>query len=217
MKSLLIKDYLALSSVIPVVVIEHIEDAVPLSLALIKGGISVIEVTLRTECALEAIRIIREKVPAMCIGAGTINTPALLKKAVEAKVQFLVSPGSTDDLLEAAEEIDIPLLPGVSTASEAMKLLTIGYRYLKFFPAEAAGGIKMLKSLGGPLSELSFCPTGGVDNRNSKAYLELKNVICIGSSWITDKCLIDEKNWDEISRRASEITATKSSTLLANI
>ena len=206
MKSQLMKDYLKLSPVIPVVVIENIDDAIPLAYALREGGINIMEVTLRTEVALEAIALIRQTVPSICVGAGTVNNPDLLKKSIAARAQFLVCPGITDSLLEAASKTDIPLLPGIATPSEAMKLQALGYSHLKFFPAEAAGGVNMLKSLAGPLAGLSFCPTGGIDNINSPAYLALDNVVCVGSSWVSTAKLIEQKNWYEISQRAREIT-----------
>jgi 2-dehydro-3-deoxyphosphogluconate aldolase/(4S)-4-hydroxy-2-oxoglutarate aldolase len=206
MTSKLIKTYLTLSPVMPVVVINNIDDAIPLAHALMAGGVSIMEVTLRTEVALQAISLIRQEIPSMCVGAGTVNNTELFDKAIAAKAQFLVCPGVTDSLLVAAAKSDVPLLPGVVTPSEAMKLQDMGYSYLKFFPAEAAGGVNMLKSIAGPLPGISFCPTGGIDNRNYQSYLALNNVLCVGSSWLADGKLIAQKDWSEITRRAKQLT-----------
>ncbi|TQV88932.1 bifunctional 4-hydroxy-2-oxoglutarate aldolase/2-dehydro-3-deoxy-phosphogluconate aldolase [Aliikangiella coralliicola] len=201
-----LENYLSLSAVIPVIVIEDAENAVPLAAALIEGGISIIEITLRSDCALNAIEQIRKNIPNMCVGAGTVNNVDAIEKSVAAGAQFLVCPGVTKPLLDAAKYHSIPLLPGAATPTEAMQLQLQGYNLIKFFPAEAAGGVDMLKSLAGPLPDIKFCPTGGINNSNFNQYLTIKNVICVGSSWVADKDLINTKNWPEVTRRAREVS-----------
>lgn len=175
---------LASPRVIPVMVINDLAQAVPMARKLVASGLTVLEITLRTECALEAVGQIIQQVPDAIVGVGTVTEPVQLRAAQEAGAVFAVSPGSTDALLDMAEEINFPLLPGVSTASEAMKLRARGYRYLKLFPAEAVGGRGLLKSLYGPLPDLMFCPTGGIDGTLAEDYLKLPNVICVGGSWM---------------------------------
>lgn len=202
MDNRLIETQLRLSPVIPVIVINQLKDALPLAQALLNGGIRIMEITLRSPSALAAIAAVNEHFPQMCVGAGTVNTPKLMEQAVEAGAQFLVCPGATPALIETAKSYTTPLLPGASTASEAMTLSGQGYKQVKFFPAEAAGGSKMLKSLAGPLPQIDFCPTGGIDMDNYLEYLSLPNVICVGSSWVASESLIREKNWQEITRRS---------------
>jgi 2-dehydro-3-deoxyphosphogluconate aldolase/(4S)-4-hydroxy-2-oxoglutarate aldolase len=202
MNTSLIETQLRLSPVIPVIVINALEDALPLAEALLAGGIGIMEITLRSQSALAAIETIRNNCPEMCVGAGTVNTPQRMQQAVEAGAQFLVCPGATSRLIETAKSYQTPLLPGASTASEAMKLFEQGYQHIKFFPAEAAGGSKMLKSLAGPLPQITFCPTGGIDMDNYLQYLELSNVVCVGSSWVANEAIIQERNWNEITRRS---------------
>lgn len=188
--------------VIPVIVIDDINDAVPLAKALVKGGLKVLEVTLRTDSALEAIRKIKESVPDAVVGAGTVINPDDVSKAVAAGAEFLVSPGSCSSLIDAASQKNIPLLPGVATPSEVMALLERGFKCMKFFPAEAAGGVSMLKSIGGPLPQIKFCPTGGVTESNASDYLALNNVLCVGGTWMLDRALVAAKNWSAIEERA---------------
>ncbi|MGD8174376.1 bifunctional 4-hydroxy-2-oxoglutarate aldolase/2-dehydro-3-deoxy-phosphogluconate aldolase [Marinimicrobium sp. ARAG 43.8] len=191
--------------VVPVMVVERLEDAVPLAKALYNGGLKVLEITLRTPVALDAISAMVEALPDdAVIGAGTIVTPDDLKKAVAAGSTFLVSPGTTPELIEAAKASDIPLLPGIATPSEAMNLLAHGFTHMKFFPAEAAGGVPMLKSIGGPLPQITFCPTGGINLAKAPEYLKLPNVACVGGTWMAPKELIAEKRWDEIETLARE-------------
>lgn len=199
-----IQEILAQGPVVPVIVIERIEDAVPLANALVKGGLRVLEVTLRTPVALEAISAIKEAVPEAIVGAGTIITGEDLDAACKAGAEFLVSPGTSESLLNAAANSSVPLLPGAATPSEAMKLLEAGYAHQKFFPAEAAGGTAMLKSIGGPLPQITFCPTGGINPEKAKAYLALANVACVGGSWMVDKKLVTEGNWQEIEKLAKQ-------------
>lgn len=191
--------------VIPVMVVERLEDAVPLAQALYNGGLKVLEITLRTPVALDAIRAMVDALPDdAVIGAGTIVTPDDLKKAVEAGSTFLVSPGTTAELIEAAKASDVPLLPGIATPSEAMNLLAHGFTHMKFFPAESAGGVSMVKSIGGPLPQITFCPTGGINLAKAPEYLSLPNVACVGGTWMAPKELIAEKRWDEIEKLARE-------------
>mgnify|MGYP003630027737 FL=1 len=189
-----------LCPVIPVIVIDRAEDAVPLATALYNGGLKVLEVTLRTEFGLAAISAIRKALPDAVVGAGTVVTAEDVRNAKEAGAEFLVSPGCTLRLLEAARAEGIPLLPGVNSPSEAMLLLEQGQRHLKFFPAEAAGGVPMLKSILGPLPQLRFCPTGGINPDNAMEYLSLANVACVGGTWMLDKAAIAAGDWAEIER-----------------
>ncbi|MGM8228124.1 bifunctional 4-hydroxy-2-oxoglutarate aldolase/2-dehydro-3-deoxy-phosphogluconate aldolase [Cellvibrio sp. ARAG 10.3] len=200
-----INEIVKVAPVVPVMVVERIEDAVPLAQALYNGGLKVLEITLRTPCALDAITAMVENLPAdAVIGAGTIITPADLEKAVKAGSTFLVSPGTTPALIEAAKASAVPLLPGVATPTEAMHLLVEGFTHQKFFPAEAAGGVPMLKSIGGPLPQITFCPTGGIDLAKAPTYLALPNVACVGGTWMAPKELMKAGRWDEIERLARE-------------
>lgn len=189
-----------LCPVIPVIVIDRAEDAVPLATALYNGGLIVLEVTLRTEFGLAAISAIRKALPDAVVGAGTVVTAEDVRNAKAAGAEFLVSPGCTLTLLAAARAEGIPLLPGVNSPSEAMLLLEQGQRHLKFFPAEAAGGVPMLKSILGPLPQLRFCPTGGINPDNAMEYLSLANVACVGGTWMLDKAAIAAGDWAEIER-----------------
>ena len=200
-----VNEIVKVAPVIPVMVVERIEDAVPLAQALYNGGLKVLEITLRTPCALDAITAMVENLPAdAVIGAGTIITPADLEKAVKAGSTFLVSPGTTPALIEAAKASAVPLLPGVASPTEAMRLLVEGFTHQKFFPAEAAGGVPMLKSIGGPLPQITFCPTGGIARAKAPSYLALPNVACVGGTWMAPKELMKAGRWDEIERLARE-------------
>ena len=187
--------------VIPVLSVTEIEDASPLAEALIEGGLNVFEVTLRTPKAFGVIKEM-SKVKGSIVGVGTLRCRQDVEMAIEVGAKFGVSPGVTDDLVLACEEFGLPLIGGVSSVSEIMKMLSRGYTFLKFFPAEVAGGISALKALLGPFPEVSFCPTGGISMDNAKEYLNLKNVICVGGSWIATSDMIDKKDWFEITRRA---------------
>ena len=203
--ALTINEILKIAPVVPVMVVERIEDAVPLARALYNGGLKVLEITLRTPCALDAITAMIEALPAdAVIGAGTIITPQDLEKAVKAGSAFLVSPGTTPALIEAAKASAIPLLPGVATPTEAMNLFVQGFAHLKLFPAEAVGGVPLLKSIGGPLPQITFCPTGGIDLARAPSYLALPNVACVGGTWMAPKELMKAGRWDEIERLARE-------------
>ncbi|MGN8515597.1 bifunctional 4-hydroxy-2-oxoglutarate aldolase/2-dehydro-3-deoxy-phosphogluconate aldolase [Helicobacter pylori] len=192
-------EVLQISPIVPVVVIENIKDAVPLAQSLIEGGIPIIEVTLRSSCALEAIELIAKNVPKMRVGAGTILNPTQLEQAQNRGAEFLISPGLTIKLLEHAKKKDMPLIPGVSSSSEVMQALEWGYNALKFFPAEYCGGVKLLNAFNGPFKGVKFCPTGGISADNMRSYLNLENVLCVGGSWLTPKDLIQNKEWDKIT------------------
>lgn len=194
--------YLKMAPVVPVLVVRQVADAVPLATALVEGGLPALEVTLRTPAVLEAIREM-SAVPGCVVGAGTVLDARQAEQAVKAGAQFLVSPGSTPELLDAVEELGVPFLPGVATASEAMAARDRGLRILKFFPSGQAGGPAYLKALASPLAELQFCPTGGVTADNATSYLKLPNVICVGGSWIAPQELVDAKRWSAIRELAN--------------
>ncbi|QXV58610.1 bifunctional 4-hydroxy-2-oxoglutarate aldolase/2-dehydro-3-deoxy-phosphogluconate aldolase [Amycolatopsis sp. TNS106] len=197
-------DLLGLSPVMPVVVLDDADDAVPTARALLAGGIGVIELTLRTPAALASIERIAAEVPEIVIGAGTVTAPEHAKQAADAGAKFLVTPGCTDAVLDAAFETGLPFLPGASTVSEAMRLAERGLTALKFFPAEASGGGAYLKSIGGPLPGLKFCPTGGITVKTAPDYLALSNVGCIGGSWLTPKDALAAKDFGKIEAFAAE-------------
>jgi 2-dehydro-3-deoxyphosphogluconate aldolase/(4S)-4-hydroxy-2-oxoglutarate aldolase len=192
--------------IVPVLVVEDASRAAGLAGALIRGGLPALEVTLRTPAALDAIRAMAE-VPGGIAGAGTLLTPEDVIAAKQAGAKFGVSPGATDKLLDAANEVGLPMLPGASTASEAMALLERGYHVQKFFPAEAAGGAPFLKSLASPLPQIRFCPTGGVSPDNAHSYLSLPNVICAGGSWVAPKDAVAHGDWDHIETLARAAAA----------
>ncbi|OOQ27999.1 bifunctional 4-hydroxy-2-oxoglutarate aldolase/2-dehydro-3-deoxy-phosphogluconate aldolase [Helicobacter pylori] len=192
-------EVLQISPIVPVVVIENVKDAVPLAQSLIEGGIPIIEVTLRSSCALEAIELIAKNVPKMRVGAGTILNLTQLEQAQNRGAEFLISPGLTIKLLEHAKKKNMPLIPGVSSSSEVMQALELGYNALKFFPAEYCGGVKLLNAFNGPFKGVKFCPTGGISADNMRSYLNLENVLCVGGSWLTPKNLIQNKEWDKIT------------------
>jgi 2-dehydro-3-deoxyphosphogluconate aldolase/(4S)-4-hydroxy-2-oxoglutarate aldolase len=181
--------------VVPVIVVNDAAVAVDLARALVDGGIRVLEVTLRTKAALAAMRRMRDEVPGAIVGAGTLRNRAQLEAALDAGAQFGVSPGLTPELASAARNANLTLLPGVATASEAMRAQDEGFDILKLFPAEAVGGIKLLKSLAGPLPDLRFCPTGGIDLAKAKDYLALQNVLAVGGSWLTPEDAIANRDW----------------------
>ncbi len=192
-------DVLQTGLVVPVIVIKNINHAVPLAKALIAGGVKVLEVTLRTPVAIKAIRRIAEEVPDAVVGAGTVATEADLSAVAEAGGVFAISPGLTPTLIEAAINGPIALIPGISTASELMLGMEYGLREFKFFPAEAAGGIKMIKSISGPFPQATFCPTGGISQDNYKDYLSLKNVACVGGSWLAPIDALEHGDYQKIT------------------
>lgn len=190
---------LTASPVMPVMVIQDAEDAVPLAKALCAGGINVLEITLRTPAALESIRRISQEVPEAIVGAGTIITTQQLDAVAEAGAVFGISPGLTPTLLHAANKSKVALIPGISTLSELIMGMEYGYDHFKFFPAEAAGGIPMLKAIAGPIPQATFCPTGGISPHNYQAYLALDNVACVGGSWLVPADAVKAKNWAAIT------------------
>ena len=198
---------LAASPVMPVIAIERLDQALPLAEALLNGGLNSLEITLRTPVALEAIRLIARAFPGAYVGAGTVTTPEALRQVADAGAVFAVSPGLTASLLEAATTSQLPLLPGVMTATEVMTAMEAGFRHLKLFPAEQAGGVGMLKALGGPFNQLRFCPTGGISLQNAPGYLALPNVACVGGSWLTPKALLDIGDWKAIIDLARQAAA----------
>lgn len=195
-----------LAPVIPVLVIDELSHARPLAQALVAGGLPALEVTLRTPAALDAIRAMAD-VPGGVVGAGTLLTPADVKAAKAAGANFGVSPGATERIIAACEDEGLPLLPGAVTASEIMALLEKGYTVQKFFPAEQAGGAAFLRSIGSPIPQVSFCPTGGISLRNAGDYLSLKNILCVGGSWVAPKDAMARGDWAEVTRLAAEAAA----------
>ncbi|WP_028659902.1 bifunctional 4-hydroxy-2-oxoglutarate aldolase/2-dehydro-3-deoxy-phosphogluconate aldolase [Nocardioides insulae] len=196
---------LALAPVIPVVVVDRVDQAVPTARALAAGGVPVVELTLRTEAALEAIAAIAEEVPEVVVGAGTVTTPSLAKEAADAGAAFLVSPGATPGLLGALADTGLPFLPGTATVSEVLAALEAGCRELKFFPAEASGGIAFLKSLTTVTPAARFCPTGGITLSSAPDYLALSNVGCVGGSWLTPADALRDGDWDRVTALAAEV------------
>ncbi|MBB4566563.1 2-dehydro-3-deoxy-phosphogluconate aldolase [Rhizobium leucaenae] len=200
---------LKLQPVVPVLIVEDAKSAVPLARALVAGGLKAIEITLRTAGALDAVRAVAEEVEGAEVGAGTILNVAQWEAAVQAGSKFIVSPGTTQELLDVARTSDVPLLPGAATASEVMALREEGYKVLKFFPAEQAGGATYLKALSSPLAGTLFCPTGGISLKNAHEYLSLPNVICVGGSWVAPKELVAAGDWAGITKLAAEAAALK--------
>ncbi|OKJ50255.1 keto-deoxy-phosphogluconate aldolase [Streptomyces sp. CB02009] len=195
--------------VVPVVVIEDVADAVPLARALVAGGLPLVEVTLRTPAALDAVRAIAAQVPGAVVGAGTVVSAAGVADAAGAGARFLVSPGWTERLLGAMRDSGLPFLPGVSTTSEVVALLEQGVTDMKFFPAEAAGGVPYLKSLAGPLPRARFCPTGGVSLASAPAYLSLPNVGCVGGTWMLPPDALAARDWARVEALAREAAALR--------
>src|SRR5262249_42483291 len=195
--------------VIPVLTIERVADAVPLARALVKGGLPVIEVTLRTAVALEALRAIAVEVPGAVLGAGTLQEPRQFDEVRRAGATFAVSPGCTPQLVTAAKAAGLPFLPGIQTVSEAMAVAEQGFALLKFFPANAAGGISWLTAGAAPLVGPSFCPTGGVGAENASQYLALANVACVGGSWVAPRDVVAAGDWERVERLAAAAAALK--------
>ncbi|MEP3346253.1 MAG: bifunctional 4-hydroxy-2-oxoglutarate aldolase/2-dehydro-3-deoxy-phosphogluconate aldolase [Litoreibacter sp.] len=206
--SQLAREICELAPIVPVLVVDDAKDAQPLAKALVTGGLPALEVTLRTPAALDVIAEMA-KVEGGVVGAGTLLTPEDVHAAIDAGAKFGVSPGATDRLLDACEEAGLPLLPGVASATEAMRLLERGYTMLKFFPAEAAGGAPAVKAIGAPIPQVSFCPTGGVSPSNANGYLSLPNVTCAGGSWVAPKDKIQAGDWDGITVIAKDAAALK--------
>lgn len=199
---------LSLAPVIPVIVLDDIDLARPLAQALVSAGLKVLEVTLRTP---NALRVMTEmaKVPGAIVGSGTVRSPLHMQKSLDAGCQFMVSPGAPPRLLDAADEMGIPLLPGVGTPTEAMSASERGYSILKFFPAEALGGAPVLKAFAAPLPDITFCPTGGIDLKNARTYLALPNVICVGGSWIMPAEALEARDFARIESLGREAAALR--------
>ena len=204
-----IEKFLRLSPVMPVVTVSDPTSAADLARALVRGGIRVIEVTLRTPVALRAIEVIAREVPEITVGAGTVLSVADLQSSAEAGAAFAISPGATPALLAAGTSGPIPYLPAIATASELMAGLAAGYRCFKFFPAGAAGGIAMLNSFAAPFPEARFCPTGGITQATVKSYLDLPNVLCAGGSWLTPADAVGRKDWSVIESLSSKAAASR--------
>ena len=199
-----IRDLMGLSPVIPVITVHDLAHAAPLARALVAGGLRVLEMTLRSPCALEAIALMRAAVPEAIVGAGTLTRPEDFDAVAHAGAQFGVSPGLTPALIEAAASAHFPLLPGVMTPSELIAARAAGYMACKLFPAQQAGGIEMLKAMAGPFPDHVFCPTGGITRANAPAFLALPNVLCVGGSWVVPKAAIEAGNWAEIEALARD-------------
>ena len=193
--------------VVPVLVVEDVETAVPMAKALVEGGIKVLEVTLRTAAAMDVIKVIAQDVPEAIVGAGTVINAEQLEQVQNAGAQFAISPGLTKDLLEAGNAGDIALIPGIASISELMKGIDLGYDHFKFFPAEASGGAKAIKSIGGPFPDVKFCPTGGIGIGNYKQYLALPNVMCVGGSWLVPEEALKSGDYARITELAKEAIA----------
>ncbi|GAP75042.1 MULTISPECIES: bifunctional 4-hydroxy-2-oxoglutarate aldolase/2-dehydro-3-deoxy-phosphogluconate aldolase [Pseudoalteromonas] len=203
-----IEQILTSAPVVPVVVIDRLEDAEPLAKALYNGGLKALEITLRTPVAAEAVKVMKQAVPDAYVGTGTVIDKATFDASIAAGADFMVSPGVNDQLLELASQCDTPFLPGAATPSEVMRLAERGFSFLKFFPAQAAGGPAMLKSIGGPLPGVKFCPTGGISLDTAPQYLALNNVVCVGGTWMLDKTLIEKQDWhaiEQLARQASQL------------
>ena len=201
------KDLFAMGPVVPVLVIKDVEDALPIAEALLEADIKVLEVTLRTPAALDVISTIAKALPEAVVGSGTVTNRELLQRSADAGAKFAISPGMTTDLLKAGNEGSIALIPGVSSISELMTAKDLGYTHLKFFPAEASGGVKALKAIGGPCPEITFCPTGGITPSNYNDYLALSNVRCCGGSWLAPEDAMANGDWDKITELAKQAVA----------
>jgi 2-dehydro-3-deoxyphosphogluconate aldolase/(4S)-4-hydroxy-2-oxoglutarate aldolase len=197
-----------LAPVVPVLVVDDASSAADLATALVAGGLPALEVTLRTPAALDAIRAMA-KIQGGVVGAGTLLTEADVKAAKEAGAQFGVSPGATPSLIKACMDYELPLLAGTATASEVMFLMEYGFTAAKFFPAETSGGAPAVKALGGPLPQMSFCPTGGITLANAKSYLALSNVMCVGGSWVAPAAMVKSGDWAGIEALAREAAALR--------
>ena len=194
----------ARARIMPVITIAREADILPLADALAVGGLSVLEITLRSVHGLTAIRLLREQRPQLCVGAGTVLDKAMLAAAIEAGAQFIVTPGSTAELLQAGLESPVPLLPGIASASDIMLGYALGYRRFKLFPAEVCGGTAALKAFGGPFAGVKFCPTGGVNPGNLQRYMAQPNVICVGGTWMFDSQWVEQGDWARIQQCSSE-------------
>ena len=198
------KDIFAAGPIVPVLVINKVEEALPIAEALLAANVKVLEVTLRTPAALDVISIIAKELPEAIIGSGTVTNRQQLQQSYDAGAKFAISPGLTKDLLQAGNEGNIALIPGISSISELMDGADYGYDHLKFFPAEASGGVNAIKSIGGPFPDIRFCPTGGINLKNVRDYLALPNVACCGGSWLVSSDIVRDKNWSQITMLANQ-------------
>lgn len=206
------QDVMQFSPIVPVVAIEKVEDALPLAQALLEGGINIMEITLRTTCALECIEVISKALPQMHVGAGTVINEQDFQNALDMGSQFVFSPGISKELLDTASKSEIPFIPGVASASEIMLAQNSGFEHCKLFPALSVGGVSALKAFAGPFGRVKFCPTGGISLENMNDFLSLPNVLCVGGSWIVPKNALKEKNFIQITKLCKEaLGAIKSS------
>jgi 2-dehydro-3-deoxyphosphogluconate aldolase/(4S)-4-hydroxy-2-oxoglutarate aldolase len=201
------KDLFTMGPIVPVLVIKNVEDALPIAEALLAADVKILEVTLRTPSALDVIAKIAKELPEAVIGAGTVTNREQLQRCVDAGAKFAISPGMTKDLLQAGNEGNIALIPGISSISELMDAADFGYDHLKFFPAEASGGVNAIKSIGGPFPDIRFCPTGGININNIRNYLALPNVACCGGSWLVSDEIVANKDWSAITTLAKQALA----------
>ncbi len=209
-KNALIERICVAARILPVITIGSEEQILPLADALSAGGLRTLEITLRSRHGLTAIRRLRQERPDLCIGAGTVLDRRMMDEVEAAGAQFIVTPGSTRDILEAGVSCSVPLLPGTSSASDVMEGYALGYRRFKLFPAEVCGGIAALKALGGPFGDVRFCPTGGVSAANAAQYLALTNVMCVGGTWMIDSATLERGDWAGIQQRTAEALAALS-------
>jgi 2-dehydro-3-deoxyphosphogluconate aldolase/(4S)-4-hydroxy-2-oxoglutarate aldolase len=197
----------ATGPIVPVLVVNKVEDALPIAEALLAANVKVLEVTLRTPAALDVISLIAKELPEAIIGTGTVTNRHQLQQSIDAGAKFAISPGLTKDLLQAGNESSIALIPGIASISELMDAADLGYDHLKFFPAEASGGVNAIKSIGGPFPDIKFCPTGGINLKNVRDYLALSNVACCGGSWLVPNDIVENKDWSAITKLANEALA----------
>ena len=201
------KKLFAMGPIVPVLVINKVEDALPIAEALLAANIKVLEVTLRTPAALDVISVIAKELPEAIVGSGTVTNRLQYQQSIDAGAKFAISPGLTTDLLQAGNEGEIALIPGISSISDLMGASDLGYDHLKFFPAEASGGVNAIKSIGGPFPDITFCPTGGINLKNVRDYLALANVACCGGSWLVPNDVVENKHWSEITKLSNEALA----------
>ncbi len=211
-KTTLLQSYIRQAPVVPVVTLDDARMSIDLAHTLVKAGLPVVEVTLRTPNALDVINAIAKAVPEAVVAAGTVLSPSQIREAIDAGAKFIVTPGTPLGLAEHLREASVPVMPGCSTVSEAMALSGLGFQVLKFFPAAASGGAAWLKSVRGPLPHLSFCPTGGIDRTNAGSYLSLPNVVCVGGTWVTPADALNRGDLSEIGRLASDAAALRPQT-----
>jgi len=201
------KELFAIGPIVPVLVINNVDDALPIAEALLAANIKVLEVTLRTPAALDVISLIAKELPEAIIGSGTVTNRHQLQQSVDAGAKFAISPGLTKDLLKAGCESSIALIPGICSISELMDAADLGYDHLKFFPAESSGGVNAIKSISGPFPNIKFFPTGGINLKNIRDYLALSSVACCGGSWLVPNSVVENKDWSAITQLANEALA----------